>query len=259
MTKRPVRAFTLVELVLTLAIIAMLGAMVLPVLSETRYSQTDLDCRMRLKSLHAVLQAYLEASDGKYPYPINSYYGNQFTGLVPHEVAELDVRLALPQLELLKKVGATRNMFYCPFGDESCGEDQSWRFLSGTWDEPYCDDSSGGKVAVIVYTGYTFFFCRDYPYSRERFANGQVVVWDRNGEDSVPIVGDTLHCRMSGGYSSGWYHGGGLPDGLFNSDCNTLLKGGAVVHTNQEEFDWPKPALTMGYIDLWWCHLVDAE
>ena len=79
---------------------------------------------------------------------------------------------------------------------------------------------------------------------------------DMSADDDLPIVSDTLFTRQSGTIRSGWYHGGGLPDGLFNSDCNTLMKGGRVVHTNKNEFDWEHPTIVVGSaVDFWWCAL----
>ena len=50
-----------------------------------------------------------------------------------------------------------------------------------------------------------------------------------------------------------WRHDGGVPDGLFNASCNTLFKGGAVVHTDVNLFDWDRPAITVGSaVDLRW-------
>ena len=240
------RAFTLVELLIVIAIIGILFAMLVQTMAGIDYLKKNTGCQKNLKDIHIALQAYTSISDGRYPYPIDTYYGRSFSG--PY-VAK-DRWAGLPQLRLLMQYGVKKEMFHCPF-DPLYGEWNTWP--ASTWEEPYYTASN---KTVVVYFGYSFFTWRSYPYWTARFSNMYDPVIDINGLDDTPIVADSLFTRASGQIMWGWYHGGGLPEGLYNADCNTLFKSGAVVHTDKENFDWNKPSFIIGSaVDLWWCAL----
>ena len=243
------RAFTLVELLIVIAIIGLLFAMLVQTMAGIDVLKKNTGCGKNLKDIHIALQAYTTASDGRYPYPIDTYYGRSFSG--PY-VAK-DVWAGLSQLRLLMQYGATKEMFHCPF-DPLYGDWTSWP--ASTWTTPHVSTNSNGTQSVIVYFGYAIFTYRSYPYGTSRFSNMYDPVIDIGGLDDTPLMADCLFTRATGQIKWGWYHGGGLPDGLYNADCNTLFKSGSVVFTNKEEFNWDKPSFTIGSaVDLWWCAL----
>jgi len=70
MTRRQssARAFTLVELLVVIGIIALLISMLLPSLTKARQSANLLDCQMRLRQMGAALQIYSASNKGYLPW-----------------------------------------------------------------------------------------------------------------------------------------------------------------------------------------------
>jgi prepilin-type N-terminal cleavage/methylation domain-containing protein len=248
--RRRTGGFTLVELLIVIAIIALLFGMLLPVLSSLDFLKKDTACRKNLKDMYKILTAYTGMNKGRYPYPIDTYYGAKFTG----PVVPKDLWAGLLQVKQMKQVGAKAEMFYCPFSS-TYGNWDSWP--ANTWQSPF-QITWGAKDTVYVYTGYSYFTYRSYPYNNSRFSDGRSPIISDSGDDDIPIVADELFTRASGTIMGGWHHGGGLPDGLFNSGGNTLFKGGAVVSMSASDFDWNDPSFTIGSaVDLYWCALSD--
>jgi prepilin-type N-terminal cleavage/methylation domain-containing protein len=240
------RGFTLVELLIVIAIIGLLFAMLLSTMSTIEFLKKNTGCAKNLKDIHAVLQSYTTASDERYPYPFDHYYGRSFSGTYNSK----DRWLGLPQVAKMIEYGAEKEMFFCPF-DATYDDWDAWP--NSTWVTPHYDSKNG---TVVVYIGYTFFTYRMYPWNTVRFSNGYNPIIDNWGLDDTPIAADTLFTRNNGSIKWGWTHGGGLPDGLYNSSCNTLFKNGAVVYTEAEGFDWSKPSIIVGSsVDYWWCAL----
>jgi prepilin-type N-terminal cleavage/methylation domain-containing protein len=240
------RGFTLVELLIVIAIIGLLFALLVRSMAGLDFIKKNTGCEKNLKDIHIALQAYTGASKGRYPYPIDTYYGRSFSG--PY-VAK-DRWAGLPQLRLLKQYGLNKEMMHCPF-DPQYGDWDAWPV--STWTTPYYTASNS---TVVVYFGYSFFTYRSYPYWTSRFSNGLSPVISDSGLDTTPLVADSLFTRASGQIKWGWYHNGGLPDGLFNAGGNTLFKSGAVVSVDKESFDWDNPSFVIGSaVDLWWCAL----
>ena len=242
------RAFTLVELLIVIAIIGILFAMLVQTMAGIDFLKKNLGCQKNLKDIFISLNAYQGISGGRYPYPIDTYYGSKFSG----NWVDRDPWAGMTQVRLMKQYGAEAASFFCPF-DPQYGQWDSWP--SSTWKTPY--RGTGTSLgSAYVYVGYAFFLYRAYPYNTAKFSNMANPVCTYTSEDDTPMVADNLFTRASGQIKGGWYHGGGLPDGLYNADCNTLFKGGAVVHTDKEEFDWNNPSFVIGSsVDYWWCAL----
>lgn len=64
------RAFTLIELLVVVSIIALLVAILLPVLSNAKYSVRTTQCASRLKQIGIAATAYATDSNGRYPHKI---------------------------------------------------------------------------------------------------------------------------------------------------------------------------------------------
>lgn len=60
--------FTLIELLVVIAIISILAAMMLPALSQAKYTAKLLTCKNRFKQLGILMFAYTGDNDGCYPY-----------------------------------------------------------------------------------------------------------------------------------------------------------------------------------------------
>ena len=242
------RAFTLVELLIVMAIAGLLFAMLVQTMAGLDFLKKNTWCQKNLKDIFVALDAYQGISEGRYPYPIDTYYGSKFSG----PWVDQDPWAGMTQVRLMKQYGAEAESFFCPF-DPQYGQWDSGN--ASSWQTPIRGTGTA-SVKAYVHVGYAFFLYRNYPYNNARFSNEYLPIIDVNGLDDTPIVADNLFTRAPGTMRAGWYHGGGLPGGLFNSDCNTLFKSGAVVHTDKGEFNWTRPAFVIGStVDYWWCAL----
>lgn len=235
--------FTLVELLIVIAIIGVLFAMLVQTMAGLDFLKKNTSCQKNLKDMHVAFQAYTGIFDGRYPYPTDHYYGGHFVGVW---VAK-DPWAGAPHVRALKQYGAKPAMFFCPF-DPGYGNWDAWP--ADTWQTPF--RPSWALETVRIYVGYAFFFNR----TGGQFNNGTVPPTRGDGDDDLPIVADNLFTRQSGTIKGGWFEGGGLPEGLYNSGGNTLFKSGAVVHVDKDGFDWNHPSFVIGSaIDYWWCAL----
>jgi len=240
-------AFTLIELLVVIAIIVLLVSILLPTLGWIEQLKTETHCQKNLKEIGKAFSAYCTMNKGRYPYKIDTYYGQSFSG----QDYQGDAWAIFPHLLQLKQVGARPEIFYCPF-DPIYGNWNAWP--ASTWAAPRVYKRwNSTKYDAVVYIGYTMLTYRSYPYNTAQFDDGRYPIISDKGEDDIPVVADRLWYRAGGSLKGGWFHGGGGVEGLFNSDCNTLFKGGYVVHTDAGQFDWGTPSITVGSAtDLWW-------
>ena len=233
------RAFTLIELLVVIAIIVLLVSILLPTLGQIDRLGKNTHCQKNLKEIGKVFEAYCRMNEGWYPYPVDNWFGGKFYA---EKVAGVgDPWVALTHVIQLKQVGAGPQIFFCPF-DPNYGDWETWP--ANTWTTPYRPPHAPDQVRV--YVGYTLLTYRGYGGSRPTFSDGRFPTCHDDCDDDIPLVADMLHCRANMLIMNGWYHGGGLPDGLFNADGNTLMKGGAVVHTRAGDWDWNAPGIVMG-------------
>lgn len=235
--------FTLLELLLIVAIIALLLAMLMPAASAITKQVKLVACQNNLRRIHTVLMGYADRSDGWFP-EFHPHFGNAIFHParhgVPHSVVMKDVRL-------LKQLGATAEIMFCPL-DPLYGE-PTWGWK--TW-------STDQYTAAI---GYTALINRKIPvpggYQIAQFADGRPVPQTEQCPADTPLVADLLRYRHDG-YGYGWYHNsGGDPyssEGLYNSSCNTLFRGGHVTLTQWDALKAQGPALTLPDRggDSWW-------
>jgi len=238
--------FTLIELLVVIAIILLLFGILLPTFHGIEALKMNTHCQRNLQDIGKAFDGYCMMNKGRYPWLIDHYYGQSFKG----EDYQGDRWAIFPHLNQLKQVGARAEIFYCPF-DPIYGDWDAWP--ASTWTTPHVYQRwNSTKYDAVVYIGYTMLIYRMYPWTAQ-FADGRYPIISNKGEDDIPIVADRLWYRAGGSLKGGWFHGGGSAEGLFNSDCNTLFKGGYVVHTDAREFDWNTPSITVGSAtDLWW-------
>lgn len=114
------RAFTLLELLVVLAIIAILGAMLLPAISRTKASGQSIVCLNNLHQIGIALQIYVQDDQNRLPV----MYDHPTSGAPPG-----------PSIDkvLLPYVGGVSNIFRCPSDNqrlfELTGSSYAWNVL----------------------------------------------------------------------------------------------------------------------------------
>lgn len=120
------RAFTLVELLVVIGIIALLISILLPALNSARTSAKLVKCASNLHNLGTALNVYASSNRGMLPYiqlrtPLFST-GNYLWDL------------EIPSRDALVRAGASRNSFFCPVG-QPMNYDFTWTWTGdGTVD-----------------------------------------------------------------------------------------------------------------------------
>src|SRR5688572_8142884 len=125
------RAFTLVELLVVIGIIAVLISMLLPALNNAREASRKTQCGAGLHNLGVAMNIY--ANENKRRLPVHPGNGNNWFWDVPFDTRDAIIR-----------AGATRDNFYCPSGDLQ-NDDALWNY----------PDTSGWTVS-----GYFFLMQR---------------------------------------------------------------------------------------------------
>jgi prepilin-type N-terminal cleavage/methylation domain-containing protein/prepilin-type processing-associated H-X9-DG protein len=126
LSSRPICGFTLVELLVVVAILAVLLAAVMPSLSGAKELARRAVCSSNQHSLSLAFNAY--ASDNRGKLPQHPQYGGNWLWDLPHL-----------SLDDLIECGARKHMFFCPSGDfGGVKEDKYWNYtpdfsVTGYW------------------------------------------------------------------------------------------------------------------------------
>jgi len=105
------RAFTLIELLLVIAIIAILAAMLLPSLAAAKQKAQTTQCNSNLRQVGIGLTMYSNDSDGRYPIS---------GGAIPWNQIDATTRAASWMQQLFAQM-TTTNIYHCP-------SDRKWQF-----------------------------------------------------------------------------------------------------------------------------------
>jgi prepilin-type N-terminal cleavage/methylation domain-containing protein/prepilin-type processing-associated H-X9-DG protein len=127
MGRSATKAFTLVELLVVIGIIAVLIAVLLPALSKAREQAKNVQCAARLRNLGEAILMYANENRGRLP---------------QHWAPTLWLwDVSFPDRDALVKKGGLRTTLYCPFFPEQ-DTDDLWNFHSAP---------AGDEFAVIGY------------------------------------------------------------------------------------------------------------
>ena len=128
-------AFTLVELLVVIGIIALLISILLPALNRAREQAKRTQCASNLKQLGLVLFMYANENKGKLP----QHYGNSYWLF----------DIPIPTRNEMIRYGSVRDVFYCPSNATEQNHDGLWNF-------PTAVEATAAHSA----TGYQFLFRR---------------------------------------------------------------------------------------------------
>ena len=129
--RRRAHGFSLVELLVVIGILAILLAIVLPVLSRVRELGRRTACARNLQQAYASLQLYANANHGKLPYHRMAMgEGYSFPYPLPGATGEA-----------MAPRGSNRDFLYCPSGDltaqnafwDESGSDEGFRTTGYAW------------------------------------------------------------------------------------------------------------------------------
>jgi prepilin-type N-terminal cleavage/methylation domain-containing protein/prepilin-type processing-associated H-X9-DG protein len=123
------RAFTLVELLVVIGIIAVLMAILLPVLSKARFASRRVACASNLHQIGIAIHAYAVASKGIIPYgpdapPMSFFNFYPVTGNVTSLISIQDGTPCAAGLLIRDYLAATPRVLFCPGTDQEDIADQ---------------------------------------------------------------------------------------------------------------------------------------
>ena len=160
MHRSPSRAgFTLVELLVVIAVISVLAAILFPVFSRTREKARQTKCQSHLTQLVTALKEF-RTNEGHYPPapyydvtdPANPRYEGGFSALYPDYVTDRDLFICPDDRKALDNLGGCRDRVYCSYNGlidwvDVDTDGSTWEFLPLT---------SGGQGILYNYFGYTY-------------------------------------------------------------------------------------------------------
>jgi len=159
MQRKPsLAAFTLLELLVVVAIIALLAAILFPVFSSARQKARDTSCLSNMKQIGLGVQQYVQDYDGTFPI-FYAYNSSPSAGSPGHKGIELELQPYTKSLQIFKcpndlggpvpeqkadigclgQAGKTDSYFAC-YGS-------SYRFTSGTYSIINGESSQNNAVA----------------------------------------------------------------------------------------------------------------
>lgn len=108
-------AFTLVEVLVVVTIIAILSAIVFPVYSTVRKRAQEMNCLSNLRQIGVATNLYISDYDDSYPYSIGAYYRKNFgVIMVNYNMSEEQVRQISTFEEALYPYLKQDSIFSCP-------------------------------------------------------------------------------------------------------------------------------------------------
>ncbi len=194
------RGFTLIELMVVIAIIGLLMAILFPVFSKARETARQAKCQSNLMQLVTALNQF-RADKGYYPPPpyydvsdpANPHYVGGFSMLYPDYVTERDLLICPDDQEAMQFAGWCRDVVYCSYNGII-----DW--TDGDGDN--APDDPTFQLGLYNYNGYTYISGGEPGHS--------------NGYDAgpPPAPGGITPAEMGGALSWMDVNTNGIPDWL---------------------------------------------
>ena len=208
-------AFTLIEVLVVIALLGLLAAMIFPVLSQAKVPAKGTVCLSNLHSIDLGISLYAQDADSKYPYAVDP--GNRYSAIEP-------LKQELPLVaDVLAPYLKSRDVWRCPL-DVGTPKPTAWS------DEPIIDMLPETSPSVFAKYGSS------YGYDSRLGTDGvthPAILWDPNGggehgPSEVPVSMDLF---------SGWH-------GSSNDRRVNVLYADGHVHTAR----WPDYVQSGGWI-----------
>lgn len=195
--RQPVEYFTLLELLIVIAIIAILASMLLPALSKARQAAQSSICKGNLKQLAAAMYSYADDYDGWGTYFTNVDYGNGLYG--PFDDWRYDYSLC-PYLGTGKKtygLNPPAASSLCPSGrrdgtgaQTSTGQSNfSYSFsIYLTRGNTVLPNNTGSKITQVKKPSIRVFCADTTTYAASLWSNTHFANRHRGGRDNLIFV-----------------------------------------------------------------------
>ena len=95
------RAFTLIEMLVVIAIIGILAAILFPAFAKARQKARDISCLSNMKQIGLAVQQYVQENDGAFPI-FYAYNSSPATGMAGHKGVELELQPFLKNFGVFK-------------------------------------------------------------------------------------------------------------------------------------------------------------
>lgn len=164
------RGFTLVEMLVVIAIIVVLMAILFPVFSRVRAHARKTKCISNLHQITLALRSYKNDYGGRYPPPpvfVNGRYYGGLSALYPDYIDNLDVLICPDDPDIRGAMAQARQVVYSSYNGRAIAP------RSGNW--AFAPDQASGLPEVYYnYNGYTFLGAPGGPINSSGVDNGGV-------------------------------------------------------------------------------------
>ena len=171
------KCFTLVELLVVVAIIALLVSILLPSLQKARELAKRTACLTNLAGLGKSLQLYLTSYDDKYPYlAASGFFSATGTGrtIAPDANTAAQARSITAIMFLLVREGNDAGIFVCP--SDTAEKDPSVKDSNGDYRWDFTDDPNVSYSIQCVKTATNLHFS----LARQFFMADKTPAYDSN-------------------------------------------------------------------------------